>query len=713
MTIGLHGNSDNATDGYTYFTIASVSSTLITLIGDDALVSESSKNIEIFQVVPDPRFAEILPAISTTVDFSDNGDDPDTITRQSGSWLTDGFTAGDLLRVEAGTSPNSTGTAITYLIDTVTTGVITLIARDRLVTETAVNITITRGEAPTIDSIYIDQREDVDVEATGDVTVDAGGKVYLGSESDLNIVHVYAGDGVVGDNVRIKGGESIYNIAGSSATNFRSSDIILEAAKGTIGTESMPIYTNILADGTITARAQDEIHIIERVGDINVATMYAQQGGVYLWADDSIVDALDHDFTNIAAVEVWLTADNGGIGESGDHLDLDVGASGTLTATAQGNIYIAETFGDMRVRNIVSRSGDVDLKAQQSIIDAVDLSDALDPDSSEEYTPENLPRVDVTGNNIKLTAELGSIGASGNELDINSAYSAPGALTSASYDNTYIIEPLGNLGLYTVQTTDGTAFITVPAGNILNANSGGVNILSGKTYLFASGNIGESDNWISSEVGNVEAFSTTGSTWIINEGALEVGGVSGEDGDPGMGAGGSIYLGATSPVTVTENMIANSEIVIVAVDDANDIDTDGLATPSDKSDDADFLKVKDGITIHSQTYVMLLAGDDLIIEAGAIIRAQNYILMQGDYQGDEQGENPLPGTPPAATVDADPGVGSTITLFGTVDAPDILIYGGMDDDRINIDIIEYAPGAGLRVGLFGYVQVFGGDVYMS
>jgi len=710
MTIGLHGNSENATDGYTYYTIASVSSTLITLIGDDSLVSEQGKSIDIFQVVPDPRFAAILPAISTTVDFANNGDDADTITRNSGSWLTDGFTAGDLLRVEAGTSPNSTGTAITYTIDSVTAGVITLIDRDRLVTETSVNITITRGEAPTIDSIYIDQREDVDIEATGDVIVDAGGKVYLGSESDIRIVHIYAGDGLVGDNVRIKGGESILNVAGSSATNFRSADIILEAAKGTIGTESMPIYTNILGDGTITARAQDKIHIVERDGDINVSTMYAQQGGVYLWADGSIVDALDHDFTNIAAVEVVLTAEYGGIGESGDHLDLDVGASGTVTATAQGNIYIAETFGDMRVRNVVSYTGDVDLKAQQSILDAVDLSDALDQDSSEEYTPVNLPRVDVTGNNIKLTAELGYIGALGNELDINSAYSGPGTLTSSSYDNTYIIEVLADLGIYTVQTTDGIAFITVPAGSIFNANPGGINVLSGKTYLFASGNIGESDNWISSEVGNVEAFSTTGSTWIINEGSLEIGGVSGDPGDPGMQAGDSIYLGATSPVTVTENAIADSEIVIVSVDDDNDTDTDGTATPLDKSDDADFLKVKNGITIHSQTsYVMLLAGDDLIIEAGAIIRAQDYILIQGDYQGDEQGENPLPGTPPGGTVNADPGVGSTINIYGTVDAPEILIYGERNDDCINIGIVEYDPDAEPRVGLFGYVQVFGGD----
>ena len=75
--------------------------------------------------------------------------------------------------------------------------------------------------------------------------------------------------------------------------------------------------------------------------------------------------------------------------------------------------------------------------------------------------------------------------------------------------------------------------------------------------------------------------------------------------------------------------------------------------------------------------------------------------MQGDYQGDEDGTNPAPGTP--GTVNADPGVGSTITINGTVNAPEIKIYGETDDDVINIDIDEAGGNS-----LSGHVQVFGG-----
>ena len=48
----------------------------------------------------------------------------------------------------------------------------------------------------------------------------------------------------------------------------------------------------------------------------------------------------------------------------------------------------------------------------------------------------------------------------------------------------------------------------------------------------------------------------------------------------GMKAGGAIYLGAMSPITVTENQIADDFIIVVAVDDPDDTDPDGKATPS-------------------------------------------------------------------------------------------------------------------------------------
>ncbi|MHC4618339.1 MAG: hypothetical protein ACYTEQ_11370 [Planctomycetota bacterium] len=690
MRIRLSGSSVNATGPDEFYEIGAVTTTVMTLKTGFELQDESGKSVTIAREIIDPldRIA-VGEQVSVTADFADNGAN-DTITRvDGGNWLNDGFLPGMHIRAQ----DNAEDAGEIYEIDIVTDTIITLTTSASLLTESGKAVIITpvvsdsMNPHANISTIIVNQREDVDVRATGEINIDAGASVYLGSEIDLNIDTV-----VAGDKVRIKGGQGVFNWAVGGATNVVSSDLILEAAELSIGTQQKPFYTDLFPTATITARAGTDIHIIERNGDINVETMFAKTGDIYLEAEGSIVDTLDNSYTNIAGNLVELTAVNGGIGEPGDYLDVDVAGAGTLTATAENTIWIAETFGNMNIKVIESQSGDVDLKANMAIFDAL-----------------NTPDANVIGDSITLSAFLGTIGMSGNDLDINTGM---GVLTSSSYLNIYIIETAGDLRINTVGTgADYTAFILGPE-RILNGiiDPTGSNVTSGKTRLFAGSDIGEASNPLTTEVGHIEAFSSEGSTWIINEGTLEVGGVSGSPGDPGMDAGGSIYLGATSPVTVTENMIADSEIVIVALDDDNDTDTDGTTTPLDKSDDADFLKVTDGITIHSQTsYVMLLAGDDLIIEAGATIRAQDYILMQGDYQGDEQGENPLPGTPPGGTVNADPGVGSTITINGTVDAPEILIYGERDDDCINIDIIEYDPDAEPRVGLFGYVQVFGGD----
>ena len=60
---------------------------------------------------------------------------------------------------------------------------------------------------------------------------------------------------------------------------------------------------------------------------------------------------------------------------------------------------------------------------------------------------------EIVGNNITLTADIGGIGETSNDLDINSAFSGAGRLTSSSaFANTYIIETDGDLSIYEVNT---------------------------------------------------------------------------------------------------------------------------------------------------------------------------------------------------------------------------------------------------------------------
>ena len=84
--------------------------------------------------------------------------------------------------------------------------------------------------------------------------------------------------------------------------------------------------------------------------------IFSRNAGVYLEAQGSIVDALNHEFTNIQGNTLVLTA-GGGIGADGNYLDVDAPGQGTLTATAEGDIHIADTADDLNIRNVLSRHG--------------------------------------------------------------------------------------------------------------------------------------------------------------------------------------------------------------------------------------------------------------------------------------------------------------------------------------------------------------------
>ena len=165
----------------------------------------------------------------------------------------------------------------------------------------------------------------------------------------------------------------------------------------------------------------------------------------------------------------------------------------------------------------------------------------------------------VTGETIVLSADStsGSIGAATNPLEID-APDHKTTLTSSSGQNTYITQPQGDLGLDTVTVSNGgTAFISAPAGNIVNSGDpDGQNILAGKTFLFASGNIGTASLPITTVVGTVGGQSTTGDLWLENMGALVIGASDGNG--PAIQSGGTVNILAHSPVEVTQDIKSKS-----------------------------------------------------------------------------------------------------------------------------------------------------------
>ena len=450
MTIAVYGNTANATEGLAYYTVEAVDGTVMTLSAGDELISEAGRDVTVAPVVLDPTF-ESLGSASVSVTFADNGYTRigrvgDTIARtDGGSWIAEGYSVGALVKIDGATA-NATDVGAYYRVDAVTDAVLTLSGQDRLTTEGEVAVTIEHGQSPHIESIRIDNRDDLNLNTSGVVTATAGDDIFLGTapvnglERLLQIDRIQAGDMADPGSVRIKAGAGIGNGADAGPVNILSGNLLLEAGDGGVGTAQMPLITDLFGTATITARASQGVYLSEHnadgtAGNMYVESVYSEAGVADLGADGSIVDALDNDFTKIKAISIILDAGDR-IGEAGttpDYLEIDMALSGTVNATANGSIWLSETFNDMNIDTVVSRTGDVDLKAHQSIIDFVDDGSGL----------ASRPDIDIFGNNVILAAEFGGIGVSGNDVDIDTAHSAVGTLTSSSALNTYLIETQG------------------------------------------------------------------------------------------------------------------------------------------------------------------------------------------------------------------------------------------------------------------------------
>src|SRR5208283_2832829 len=304
--------------------------------------------------------------------------------------------------------------------------------------------------------------------------------------------------------------------------------------------------------------------------------------------------------------------------------------SGTVTANARGDIYLEEVLSDMNVNSIVSTSGNVGLMANLSILNA---SGGI--------------AAEVTGADISLDAINGNIGIAGNDLDIK----ATGTLTSSSYGNANIIQTDGDLSLNTVATVSGTAYISAPAGRILNGASSGYNIASGKTYLFAQNDIGTSANPITTQVGFLEGLSTLGAAYITNTGSMTIGGVTGSP--TGFDTAGPLVISAMSPITIETSVSSGDDITITASDD--------------DPGDVNSIVVEDGVTISSKKNVTLDAGDNITIMKGAEIDA---------------GTTNAPGTifmyaANHANLGSNYNYGAVVELYGTLTASSVDIFGGV------------------------------------
>ena len=621
-------------------------------------------------------------------------------------------------------------------------------------------ITNPRDSSVTVTKIVVVPKADFDITVKGILTVDGGKTVNVGSEESMNIDQVKSAEGA-----RIMGQKALTS-AETSVVNVISGGLIMEAEDEHIGTAAAPLVIDLNSGtATLVARAKNDIFISEHDGDLSIVEVTSTDGNVTLRSDESILDADNDDLSlsdwNIMARTLTLEAGTGGdvrgaIGTASNYLEVEVANGFKVHATGDTGVHLHEVSGDMLIDVVKAHAGDVRLRAAASIFDG-----------------NNTDATDVFGRSITLTTDFGAVGESGRDLEIDSSFDQDGSVNISSSKNVHLIENLGagDLRLGTVMVNAGTAFIKAAGGSILDADGNQAttnvvsnNLLSGSVWLFASKDIGHQDNYLTSETGKLEAISTTGSTYILNTGKLQVGGVTGSA--TGIKSGGEVAVTTKSPLIFAKHVDAEDQVTLTAGNDGGDDDYllieagtkitsikgaitlqagdditigegvlltgdgDITITNADDAGDPDFVLIESDVTMASaKGAVTIQAGDHFTIENGAQITAFGNVLVttaddvtNGDYILLKNGSTVTSST---GSVELRAGDDVTIEKGAFVDADTSIIlrsdYNSADDEGASITVegALQAPGMQLHGGeqadtivlrpesLVGDTQVFG------
>jgi len=243
------------------------------------------------------------------------------------------------------------------------------------------------------ETVTILRREDVDVAASGGILVEGRDHVFLGGEQDLNV------ESVVSDGqVRIKGGQGVFDVSTAAAPTVQAEGLIVEAARGDIGRADAPLRIALAAGSTLTARAGGSLYVDEARGDLNLAEVFAGDRAQLAAAGD-LRDQRGRAVVAVDAAAAALTSRGGSIGTAAHPFAVRV-RSGTLDAHAPGDIDVLSPRDTLTV-GAVAAGGDVTLVSAGSL-----LADASAPQ--------------LIAREVSLTSLAGTLGSADEYFSIDS-----------------------------------------------------------------------------------------------------------------------------------------------------------------------------------------------------------------------------------------------------------------------------------------------------
>ena len=484
--------------------IVSVTANVITIDDSFPLVRESSRYIRLAPVVLDPRFRATAAPSSAVVRFLENTllDSGRIVRADGGSWLTEGFAAGQLLRI-SGASVNATTGVLAYTIASVTDTIIALKSSARITTEAKpVSISLTRGVLPVVTAIRVSHLDDIDVNATGRIKLSADGAILLGSTTDIRLGYVVNASSDDGNDIRIKTTMSILNASGTVDDPAHQVDLADDTVRidraafwgtgdrvtyhrpdgGTaIGglIDGFDYFLYALNDGRFQLyQTRDEALVHGSAGRVDLVGTGSGAWHIFRKAGDGD--------PTIGGKNLILEAAQGSIGQANAPLVVRLVDGGSLTARARDDVHVSAAgfFGaaqDLRVESVFSAQGDVVLTAAGSILEAF-----------------NNDLTKIKARHIHLTATAGGIGGPGTGSSGYLDLDAQVSVTADAFGDIWIAQGRGDLNVDHIMSENANVFLRA-AGSILDAASDaglpGADVIGRSISLDAvAGGVGRADN---------------------------------------------------------------------------------------------------------------------------------------------------------------------------------------------------------------------------
>ncbi|MGC9326354.1 MAG: calcium-binding protein, partial [Candidatus Hinthialibacter sp.] len=392
-------------------------------------------------------------------------------------------------------------------------------------------------------------------------------------------------------------------------------------------------------------------------------------------ADAPIVNIFTGDVLDPATGDITLQA-GGHIGDQVNPLDIEI-IKGHLTSTSGVHTFL-HSFYDLKVDEIEAENGDVNLDVEGFIVDSR---------NDDEW---NIRAVGINLHIMKLDPEAGFIGSLDNQLDIDSSQPENGSVNADAPGVIFLRETTGDMRLVLIASGTEVNLFTQD-GAIVDDDADKTNDIDAPVVLlFGAAGIGEPVNALETTVEHVEGAVEDGGIWIDNTGALTVGGIETELGieTTGLFATGDIVIQAMSPMTVSEDV--ESTLANITLHAADSPTMSLLTHPNggaavsaldNDGDSDDDLIVENNSTIKGALSVILLAGDDMLIESGSTIstdadndtRVEDKIVLRIDH-GDADDNIGTDAHGNAFNT------GARLDLLGAVSTTTLLITGQRDDD---------------------------------